>query len=277
MTEQDWFEVQRFPHDVSMIREPYHAEDVKVYLIEGRDDVAVLDTGMGVGDFAGLVRSLSTKRPVVLHTHAHWDHIGASHHFDDVRVHHSEVEGLRGGFPAARYVAAFAADSVNARRLPASFDPSAGLPGREPTGLLEDGDRIDLGERVLEVIHTPGHSPGGVSFLDRAARALFVGDLLYLGRMYVFFPNSSPAAFRRSLQRVGALMGDVDVVYPAHNASPITPADVLAIGAAFEEVCAGKAPEERNSLFGFDVTVSDFGSFSFLMPAGDWRSASRSE
>jgi len=277
MAEQDWFEVQRFPHDVTMIREPHHAEDVKVYLIEGRDDVAVLDTGMGVDDFAGQVGSLSTKRPVVLQTHAHWDHVGASHHFDDVRVHPSEVEGLRGGFPAARYIAAFAADAVDARRLPAGFDPSGGLPGREPTGLLEDGDRIDLGDRVLEVIHTPGHSSGGVSFLDRAARALFVGDLLYLGKMYIFFPDSSPAAFRRSLQRASALMGDVDVVYPAHNASPITPADVLAIGAAFEEVWEGRAAERSDALFGYDVTVSDFGSFSFLLPAGDWRAAALSE
>ncbi len=273
MAAQDWFEVQRFPHDITMIREPHHAEDVKVYLIEGRDDVAVLDTGMGVGDFAGLVGSLSTKRPVVLQTHAHWDHVGASHPFEDVRVHPSEVEGMRGGFPAARYVAAFAADAVDARRLPAGFDPNAGLPGREPTGLLEDGDRIDLGDRVLEVIHTPGHSAGGVSFLDRVARALFVGDLLYLGKMYIFFPDSSPADFRRSLQRVGDLMDEVDRVFPAHNAAPITPADVLAIKAAFEEVWEGKAAGRNGSLFGYDLTIYDFGSFSFLLPVGDWRAA----
>ena len=82
--------------------------------------------------------------------------------------------------------------------------PAADFLVRSATGWLEHGDPIDLGGRVLEVFHTPGHSPGGVSFLDRQARALFVGDLLYHGRMYVFLPTSDPAEFRSSLQRVVA-------------------------------------------------------------------------
>ena len=151
VSEQEWFEVRRFPHGVTMIREPYHDEDVKSYLIEGSRDVAVIDTGLGVGDFAGLVASLSSRRPRLLQSHAHWDHIGASHRFDDVSVHPSEADVLRGGWGAARYVAAFAPELVQRERLPADFDSSRGLPGCEPTGFLEDGDRID--ER-------PGGVPG---------------------------------------------------------------------------------------------------------------------
>jgi glyoxylase-like metal-dependent hydrolase (beta-lactamase superfamily II) len=267
----DWFEVRRLPDAVTMIREPHHSEDVKVFLIEGERDIAVLDTGLGVGDFVGLVASLSDRQPKVLQTHAHWDHIGASRLFDDVWVHPTEAEGLRNGFPATRYVAAFADGNVDRERLPANFDPSNGLPGREPTGWLEDGQQIDLGGRVLEVIHTPGHSPGGVSFLDRQARALFVGDLLYLGRMYIFFPNSDPAAFRESLRRVSEVLHDVDTVYPAHGPAPITPDDVLAIRDAYEEVWTGRDAVRDDSLFGFPLTIYDFGRFSFLMPAGDWR------
>jgi glyoxylase-like metal-dependent hydrolase (beta-lactamase superfamily II) len=273
MTDGDWFEVQRLPHAVTMIREPHHSEDVKSYLIEGEREVAVLDTGLGVGDFTCLVAALSEKLPKVLQTHAHWDHIGASRHFDDVRVHPSEAEGLRAGFPASRYVAAFADGLVERERLPADFDPGGGLPGREPTGWLEDGEQIDLGGRVLEVIHTPGHSPGGVSFLDRQARALFAGDLLYLGQMYIFFPNSDPAAFRDSLRRVSALLSEVDTIYPAHGHSPITPNDVRAIRDAYEEVWAGRLPDRDGSLFGFPLTIHDFDRFSFLMPAGEWRVA----
>jgi glyoxylase-like metal-dependent hydrolase (beta-lactamase superfamily II) len=268
MTDGNWFEVQRLPHGVTMIREPHHSEDVKVFLIEGERDVAILDTGLGVGDFAGLVSTLSERRPMVLQTHAHWDHIGASHLFDEVRVHQSEAEGLRAGTLAARYVAAFADGLVERERLPADFDPSEGLPGREPTGWLEDGEPIDLGGRILEVIHTPGHSPGGVSFLDREARALFVGDLLYLGRMYVFLPTSDPAAFRESLRRVSALSSDVDIVYPAHGPSPISPEDMLAIRDAYEQVWAGRPAESDDSLFGFPLTIHDFDRFAFLMPAG---------
>ena len=275
VSEQEWFEVRRFPHGVTMIREPYHDEDVKSYLIEGSRDVAVIDTGLGVGDFAGLVASLSSRRPRLLQSHAHWDHIGASHRFDDVSVHPSEADVLRGGWGAARYVAAFAPELVQRERLPADFDSSRGLPGCEPTGFLEDGDRIDLGARTLEVIHTPGHSPGGVSFLDRAARTLFVGDLLYLGMMYIFLPTSDPAAFRESLRRVAALVPEVDTVYAAHGESPLAPADIIEIDNAFAEVWEGRPADGKGELFGFPYTTYDYGRFSFLMPPEGWRQAAQ--
>ena len=269
LPDQGWFEVRRFPHAVTMIREPHHFEDVKSYLIEGSRDVAVLDTGTGAGDFAGLVGSLSSLRPRVLQTHADWDHIGASFRFEEVLVHPSEAEKLRAGFPPARYAAEFSPELADLSRLPGDFDPSAGIPGRIPTGWLEHGDRVDLGERVLEIFHTPGHSPGGVSFLDREARALFVGDLLYLGHMLLFFPGGDPAAFRESLNLAVELVEDVDVVYPAHDAVPLVPHDVRAIRDAYETVWAGRAPDRYGTLYGYRAAIHEFERFSFNMPPED--------
>lgn len=266
MTDNDWFEVRRFPHAVTMIREPHHSEDVKSYLIEGDRDVAVIDSGLGVGDFAGLVAKLSSRRPRLLQTHAHWDHIGASCRFAEVLVHPSEADALRHGIPPDRYSDVFWRDPFDRGAVPADFDASAGVPGSEPTGCLEHGDRIELGGRELEVIHTPGHSPGGVSFLDRQARALFSGDLLYLGSMYVFFANSDPAAFRDSMRRVAALTVVFDTVYPSHGAAPLEAHDVLTIRDAFEEVWDGHPPDRHGSLYGSAVATYDFGAFSFLLP-----------
>lgn len=267
MPGQDWFEVRRFPHAVTMIREGRHSEDVKSYLIGGDRDVAVIDTGLGVGDFAGLVAELSSRRPRVLQTHAHWDHIGASCRFADVLVHPSEAGALRQGISPERYSEVFWRDPFDRGAVPRDFDASAGVSGSEPTGWLEHGDRIDLGGRELEVFHTPGHSPGGVSFLDRQTRALFSGDLLYLGWMYVFFANSDAAAFRESLRRVAALTDEFDTIFPSHGPSPIAPADVLAIRDAFEEVWDGRRPDRLGSLYGYAVSIYDFGAFSFLLPA----------
>ena len=266
LPDQGWFEVRRFPHPNTKIREPHHFEDVKSYLIEGSRDVAVLDTGTGAGDFAGLVGSLSSRRPRVLQTHADWDHIGASYRFEEVLVHPSEAEKLRAGYPAARYTAEFSPELADISRLPRDFDPSAGIPGCIPTGSLEHGDRIDLGERVLEIFHTPGHSPGGVSFLDREARALFVGDLLYLGPMLLFFPGGDPAAFRESLSLAAELVEDIDVIYPAHDSVPLVPADVRAIRDAYETVWAGRAPDRYDTLYGYRAAVHEFERFSFNMP-----------
>jgi glyoxylase-like metal-dependent hydrolase (beta-lactamase superfamily II) len=260
LQDQDWFEVRRFPHAITMIREPHHREDVKSYLIEGSRDVAVLDTGTGAGDFAGLIGSLSARHPRILQTHADWDHIGASFRFDEVLVHPSEADKLRAGYPADRFMAEFS---------PESADPSRGIPGINPTGTLKHGDRIDLGERVLEIFHTPGHSPGGVSFLDREARAFFVGDLLYLGRMLLFFPGGDPAAFRESLRLAAEVVEDVDVIYPAHDSVPLVPADVRTIRDAYETVWAGRAPDRYGTLYGYRAAIHEFDRFSFNMPPGD--------
>src|SRR5687768_5956681 len=247
--EQGWFDVRRFPHAVTMILEPHHCEDVKSYLIEGSRDVAVLDTGTGAGDFAGLVASLSSRRPRVLQTHADWDHIGASFRFKEVLVHPSEAEKLRAGYAVDRFGAEFSPASVDLARLPNDFDPSFGIPGCAPAGWLEHGDRIDLGGRVLEVFHTPGHSPGGVSFLDREARTFFVGDLLYLGQMLLFYPDSDPAAFRESLRLAEEIAADVDTIYPAHDSVPLVPDDVRAIRAAYETVWAGRTSDGHSTLY----------------------------
>ena len=269
LPDRGWFDVRRFPHAVTMIREPHHREDVKSYLIEGSRDVAVLDTGTGAGDFVGLVASLSMRRPRVLQTHAHWDHIGASFRFDDVLVHPAEAELLRAGYVADRFVEAFSSESVDRNRLPSEFDPSSGIPGCMPTGWLQHGDRIDLGDRVLEIFHTPGHSPGGVSFLDREARAFFVGDLLYLGRMLLFFPGSDPAAFRESLRLAAEIAAEVDVIYPAHDSVPLVPEDVNAIHDAFEMVWAERAADGHGTLYGYSTADHEFGRFSFHLPLHD--------
>lgn len=253
-----------------MIREPHQVEDVKSYLAEGERDVAIIDTGTGAGDFPGLVASLSSKRPRVLQSHAHWDHAGHSYAFDEVLVHPSEADWLRGGFPADRYVAAFGPGQADAEFLPVGFDPSGGMRGTEPTGTLEHGDRIDLGGRVLEVIHTPGHSSGGVSFLDRAGRSLFVADVVYLSSMYLFFPDSDAVAFRRSLERLMAVLDAVDLVFPAHGGSPMTPQDVRDISDAFARVWRGEVAPTTRTFAGYGVEIDDydFGRFSFLLPSG---------
>ena len=266
---QGWFEVRRFPDAITMIREPHHREDVKSYLIEGSRDVAVLDTGTGAGDFAGLVAALSSRRPRVLQTHADWDHIGASFRFDDVLVHPSEADKLRAGYPADRYAAEFSPELADPSRLPSDFDPGRGIPGCAPTGWLEHGDRIDLGERVLEIFHTPGHSPGGISVLDREARALFVGDLLYLGPMLLFYSDSDPAAFHESLRLAAEIVADFDVIYPAHDSVPLVPDDVRAIRDAYETVCAGRAPDRYDTLYGYRAAVHEFKRCSFNMPPED--------
>jgi glyoxylase-like metal-dependent hydrolase (beta-lactamase superfamily II) len=268
MLENEWFEVRRYPAEIYMLGEPGHQQNVKSYLVVGERDVAVLDTGIGIGDFAGLVASLTNRRPIVLQTHAHFDHIGASDRFERLLVHPAEAGLLRAGMPHADYLPWLQGDNLTATPpLPASFNPAtASIPGCAPTGELHDGQRIDLGGRVLDVIHTPGHSPGSLTFLDRGARALFTGDALYAGRIYAHLPGSDPEIYRQTFRLLAQLASDVDVVYPAHREVPLQPSLLVDMHDAYEGVVAGRPPDERHP----DRDVYIYDDFQFFLPPG-WR------
>lgn len=262
-TRPDWFQVEEYPHGVTMIAEPLHDEDVKSYLVVGEVLTAVLDTGMGVGDFAGLVARLTTRPTMVLQSHAHFDHIGASAQFERVHVHPSEADDLRAGVPNARFAPWLAAPYMDAGNLPTDCDPAtAFIAGSEPTGTIEAGDVFDLGGRVLEAFHTPGHSPGGITLLDRANRLLFPGDAVYMGPMFAFRPYSDAVAYRESLRLLAELARAVDVVYPSHNRVPMTPDEVIAMHESYESIFAGRVPDAVLA----DRLLHSFDGYSFAVP-----------
>jgi glyoxylase-like metal-dependent hydrolase (beta-lactamase superfamily II) len=267
MTSHGWFDVVQFPHGITMIAEPGHYEDVKSFLIEGDRDVAVVDTGMGVGDFAALVRSLTSREPIVVHTHAHFDHIGASSAYERILVHESEAGDLLAGYPNQQFRRWFEPQYMADIALPDGFDPdTAVIHPATPTGYLRHGDRIDLGSRELEIYHTPGHSPGGISIFDPVAKALFPGDAIYLGPMFAFRDDSDPAAYRESLRLLSELASRSEVVYPSHNQVPLSPETVLEMHQAYEDIWAGRKPNDSNDerdLFRFD-------GYSFALAPGKY-------
>lgn len=84
-------------------------------------------------------------------------------------------------------------------------------------GLLEEGQLVKVGELAFWVIHTPGHSPGGVCFYFEKQKVLFSGDLLFKGTHgNVNFKESSPTQMDQSLIKLMQLPDEV-VVYPGHG------------------------------------------------------------
>ena len=73
------------------------------------------------------------------------------------------------------------------------------------TRLIEEGDMLDLGNRVLQVLHTPGHSPGGISLWEAATGTLFSGDIVYDGPLIEDAYHSNLDDYATSLQRLRQL------------------------------------------------------------------------
>ncbi len=70
------------------------------------------------------------------------------------------------------------------------------------TRLLNDGDHIDLGDRVFEVIHTPGHSPGGIALWEEKSGVLFSGDILYDGPLIEDTYHANADDYLASMERL---------------------------------------------------------------------------
>jgi hydroxyacylglutathione hydrolase len=167
---------------------------------DGNEEAIVIDPGFSPDRVRALLTAAG-KRPVaVLATHGHYDHVGAAaemcgedipfyiHKEDELALTDPEAWGAGMPIPTARPIV---------------------------TRPLSDGDIVEYAGLALEVLHTPGHTPGSVCF--HAPQLVFTGDLVFKGSIGRFdFPNSSEAAMRQSLRRFLSLPDEL-AVYPGHN------------------------------------------------------------
>jgi glyoxylase-like metal-dependent hydrolase (beta-lactamase superfamily II) len=243
-TDQPWFNVRRAEPGIHIIEESYQVEQVKSYLVEGRERAVLIDTGCGVGDLRRLVEGLTSLPVIVVNSHAHWDHIGGNHQFEEIWIHEAEADKLEEGVPNAKLRPAFQPDQLTGP-LPEGVDPDTlAFPPTKATRRLADGDLIRLGERTLEVIYGPGHSPGGISLLDEANGVLFSTDVAYIGPLYVDSPDLLPT-YHRSLSRLADLAPRLNAVYPSHGDSPISPSKLAEMRDLIASIIAGRKPESQ--------------------------------
>jgi glyoxylase-like metal-dependent hydrolase (beta-lactamase superfamily II) len=263
----DWFEIRTFDDGVIGIGEPGHDEDVKSYLVIGRDQALLIDSGMGVGNIKRVVAVLTDKPVLLVNSHSHWDHIGDSWRFDRVWVHEAEAEDLRAGVENERMRRALAPERLT-RPLPANIDPQTfAIPGVEPERTLRGGELIDLGDRTFVVVPTPGHSPGGITLVDEANGVALVADAVYAGALYAHIPgHSDPVVYRETLRRLAELAPSLKTIYPSHNDYPLPASFLKTVHDGYEAIWSGRAPDTVED--GVERFVFD--GFSVLIPVG-WR------
>jgi len=265
--EQEWFEVRRPEAGVITIVEPRHEEQVKAYLVIGSTRAVLIDTGMGVGNIRSLVRGLTDRPLTVVNSHAHWDHIGGTHLFAgeaEIWVHAAEAPDLERGVNNQRLRGFLAPDRL-VGAFPRGFDlASAVIPGVRPTRLLHGDETIDLGDRSLEVLAAPGHSPGGIVLLDRRNGILFSTDAAYPGALHAQLDHSDLTEYRRTMRMLAGLAPSLRTVYPAHDNSPMDPMLLLPMADALDAIGQGRAPDEVSG----QTARYLFDGFSVLTAAG---------
>lgn len=231
----DWFTVDKADADTYIISEYRHWEETHCYLLNGSKRSVLIDTGLGVGDIAAVVSGLTDRPVTAVATHIHWDHIGGHSNYPDFYAHAAELDWLNGGSPQPiETIREYVADRCE---LPEGFDISAyeffqGTPSR----ILYGGETLDLGGRRVEVLHTPGHSPGHLCFWEADRGCLYTGDLIYKGTLTAWFPSTDPEAYAHSLETVAAL--PVKRLFPAHHSLDIQPEIRIRMRDAFRQLKA---------------------------------------
>ena len=264
----EWFEVYRIDDDIFAIYEPGQFEEVISFLIIGEDFALMFDTGLGIGNIRRVVEQLTDKDIVVLNSHTHYDHIGGNHLFDTIYGTELDYTAERSLGSAPEAVAGFLREGWVWKPLPEGFDAAAFR--SQPFGIdryVAEGDRIDIGGRVLEILFTPGHAPDSICLLDRENRLLFTGDTFYLAPLYTHLPGSSFDDYSRTAARLADLADEIDAAITSHNVPRVDASYMTALGQAFADIEAGRASEvtisdgNREYHFdGFSVIVQDDGS-----------------
>jgi len=244
LANEAWFEVYKPAPGVFAIYEPHQSEEVISYLIVGTKQALLFDTGMGIANIRAVVRQLTSRPVVVLNSHTHDDHVGGNWQFEFVYGMDTEFtrKNAKGSKDDAQ---AEVAPGEICGELPKGFNPKtyATKPWKI-SRFIQNGFRINLGGRTVEVIATPGHTPDAISLLERANGLLFTGDTYYPAAIWLFRPETDFAAYRASIVKLAALAPELKMVLGAHNIPAAQP-DVLAkLVTAFDAVRAGKiAPE----------------------------------
>ena len=144
------------------------------YLLLGEKSALLIDSSIGTGDLKAVVRSITDLPVTVAATHAHGDHTGGAIQFGSVWVHKDECS-LKFKMLNLKKVRA---DLISNRMKKEGIAPKDVRGGVLKTKWLpfEEGKTFDLGSRTVRTIHTPGHSPGGVVFIDEGEKKMFTGD-----------------------------------------------------------------------------------------------------
>ncbi len=169
---------------------------------DGTDEAVVVDPGFAPETVHRLLESEGRRPVAVLATHGHFDHVGSAAAFcgDDLPFHIHEADVL-------------------ALTDPQAWGGRPGIPAVpvKDVRTFDDGDVLTFAGFDIEVMHTPGHTPGSCCF--RTDGWVLSGDLVFAGSIGRHdFPNSSASDMRRSLGRFLELPDPLDV-HPGHGPS----------------------------------------------------------
>ncbi len=186
------------------------AENTYVVWRDGRGDALVIDPGLEPDLVLDFLHERGLRPAAILNTHGHADHIGGN-------------EALKATYPnALLLIGANEAQMLTDAEANLSAPFGMAIVSPPADRLVREGEVLDLAGIPLEVLDIPGHSPGHVVFVHRAAPVIvFGGDVLFRGSVgRTDFPGGSAEQLFEGIRGKLFALPDDTVVYPGHG--PVT-------------------------------------------------------
>jgi len=222
LNKMKWFHVNSIAKGVYAISEPYHWEKARCYLFVGKNKAILVDTGTGLCPLKPIIDTLTNLPITVILTHCHWDHIGSINSFTKVYIHLEEENWLKKGIPVAveSIRNTIASGGYDSNKCPNFILNEYTVPTKQSCHVLKGGEIISNGVHNLEVIHTPGYSPGSITLYEKTLNAVVTGDLLYKGTIYANYPSTDPQKVYKSYSLIKSYKPKW--IYPGHNGDKIS-------------------------------------------------------
>jgi hydroxyacylglutathione hydrolase len=190
--------------DVRMLTVGPVAENSYVFRRDGSDRALIVDPGDEADKLLHAIEALGAQLEGILLTHTHFDHVGAV-------APVAKATGAEVWVPSAE---AFVLADIN------SFVPWPGFgpfESYDAEHTLEGGERLELAGFEIEVLFTPGHSPGHVTFSIPEERAIFSGDVLFQGSVgRTDLPGGDWSTLLASIRTLVETLPPETAVYPGH-------------------------------------------------------------
>jgi glyoxylase-like metal-dependent hydrolase (beta-lactamase superfamily II) len=201
------------------------------FLLTGSSSAILIDTGMGLVDMKQMTDKLTSLPVVVVNTHGHLDHISCNHQYEKAYLHPAD-EAVFVQHSTYDYRYMLLAGLLTEAKLPSWLlklpiisgmaKKISAIPEKNNRSPLSNGMQLDLGGRTIEVIHTPGHTPGSVCLIDVERRQLFSGDTVCAEGILLSLDHSCPVeTFKESIMRLKAASDRFDSTWPGHHELPL--------------------------------------------------------
>ena len=195
--ESSYFSIIEYGNGVIAIEDTYQD---RFYLVQGSKRALLIDTGIGNGNLKEYIDKICPLPYDVVLTHGDYDHSGGCYAFQRVFIHYDDLPLL----PDDSFTKERGTDSKKPVINGVTFEP------------LTDGQIFDLGDRTLEVLTTPGHTPGSIVLLDKKNKMLFLGDTANNQTLLQFDYCPPVEVYRESLLKLKAREKDYETLYICH-------------------------------------------------------------